>query len=219
MGSTANTFSFGNFSFKHLSAAGDVAAGADPGDQVVQPLGKIAEYFLGGGTAVDLDIGGILELLWHPGVRRIPHQILGFLNCARHPLFLGRQHQFRAQRRQIAPPLQRHRFRHGQDQPVALDGRDHRQTDAGIAGGGFDDDAVGLEQTAPLGILDHRQADAVLDAAAGIGPLQLHPDLDLVAGEQPVDANMGRVADGCQDVIRLHCFSSRCELFRVLVRD
>jgi hypothetical protein len=36
----------------------------------------------------------------------------------------------------------------------------------------------GLSSAASLGVLDHRQPDAVLDAAAGIGPFQLHPDFD-----------------------------------------
>ena len=40
-----------------------------------------------------------------------------------------------------------------------------------------------LEHAAPLGVLDHRQPDAVLDAAAGVGPLELEPDLDLLGSK------------------------------------
>ena len=69
--------------------------------------------------------------------------------------------------------------------------------------GRLDDRAAGLELAAALGVLDHRQRDAVLDRAAGIGALRLHPHFGAVA-EQAVDADVRRVADGLEDVGGLH---------------
>ena len=58
----------------------------------------------------------------------------------------------------------------------------------------------GLSAPERLGRLDHRQRDAVLDRAAGVGALAL--DVDAVRdAEQAVDADVRRVADGVQDVL------------------
>src|SRR3546814_9334079 len=52
---------------EHLRAAGDVAAGADPGDQrVEQRVAEVGENFLGRCADVDVVIRLILELLGHP---------------------------------------------------------------------------------------------------------------------------------------------------------
>jgi hypothetical protein len=61
-----------------------------------------------------------------------------------------------------------------------------------------------------FGVLDHRQADAILDAAAGIGPFQLHPDFDVAISEQPVDADVGGIANGFQEwsSLSLHSLSN-----------
>src|SRR3546814_16913531 len=57
-----------------------------------------------------------------------------------------------------------------------------------------------------LGILDHREGDAVRDRSAGIGALRLDPDLG--GSEQAVDADVRRVADRLQDVRCSHVLSS-----------
>jgi hypothetical protein len=49
---------------------------------------------------------------------------------------------------------------------------------------------------------DHGKADAVLDRAAGIGALALHPDL--VIGKQARQADVRRVADGGENALCLH---------------
>ena len=52
---------------------------------------------------------------------------------------------------------------------VALHGRDERERDAGVAAGRLDDHAhAGLDQPVALGRLDHREADAILDAVRGV---------------------------------------------------
>ena len=89
-----------------------------------------------------------------------------------------------------------------EDEPVALDRADQREADAGVARGRLDDDRAGPEDAARLGVLDHRQGDAVLDAAARVLALELDPDLDARV-EEPVDAEVGRVADGVEDGLGL----------------
>src|SRR5262249_31605491 len=56
---------------------------------------------------------------------------------------------------------------------VPLNGGDHGQADAGVAGGGLDDGAAGAQQPAALGLGDHGDGDAVLDAAAWVERLHL----------------------------------------------
>jgi hypothetical protein len=64
---------------------------------------------------------------------------------------------------------------------VTLGRRDERQRDAGVAAGRLDDDGVLLENAALFGVLDHRHADAVLDAAQRIEKFALEQD----GGVQP----------------------------------
>ncbi len=56
----------------HLADAGDGAAGADAGHQDVHLAVGVAPDLLGGGAAVDLRVGRVLELLRHEGVRDVP---------------------------------------------------------------------------------------------------------------------------------------------------
>lgn len=65
--------------------------------------------------------------------------------------------------------------------------------------------AARLEQAAGFGVLDHGQRDTVLDGAARVAALGFDPDLGAV--EQALQADMGRVADGVEDVLGLHSSS------------
>ena len=71
----------------------------------------------------------------------------------------------------------RHLVGHHEHHAVALGARDQRQAEAGVAGGGLDDRAAGLQAAVALGGLDHRQADAVLDRAAGVLRFELEEQL------------------------------------------
>jgi hypothetical protein len=103
--------------------------------------------------------------------------------------------------------LDAHALGHDQHQSVALHGRHHREAHTGVARGGFDDGAAGLQASVLLGSLDHREGDAVLDGTPRVRPLALH--VDVVAGpEKPVDADVRGVADGLQDVLGEHEGSS-----------
>ena len=69
--------------------------------------------------------------------------------------------------------LAAHLVGQNEDAAIALDGGDHGEAEAGVAGGGFDDGAARPQPAAPLGFGDHGQADAVLDAAGRVQRLDL----------------------------------------------
>jgi hypothetical protein len=116
-----------------LPGAGDRAAGADAGDQDVDRALGIVPDFLGGGLAVDLGVGGVLELLRNDRIRQRRGQFLGLGDRALHALRAFRQHQFGAEQRQHLAALDRHRLGHGEDQLVALGCGREGERDAGIA--------------------------------------------------------------------------------------
>lgn len=66
-----------------------------------------------------------------------------------------------------------------------------------VSAGGLDQGVAGLDSAALLGLLNHPQGDAVLDAAAGIEQLRLCVDiaLDSQALGDLVEPDKGRVAD------------------------
>src|ERR1035437_2616275 len=77
---------------------------------------------------------------------------------------------------------------------------DGRTTGGGVAGGVFP--RVGLdgrrrERRAPvaLGLLDHRQSDAVFDGTAGILTLELDEDAGVGVRTERGDVDQGRIAD------------------------
>ena len=89
---------------------------------------------------------------------------------------------------------------HRADEAVALDRRGHREADAGVAARRLDDGPAGLEETAPLGVLDHEKADPILDGAAGIQVLELRDDRRPQPLADPREAHEGRVTDETEDV-------------------
>ena len=91
-------------------------------------------------------------------------------------------------------------FGHGQDQPVAFYGGGDGEADAGVAAGRLDDQRAGLQHAALFGILDHRNADPVLHAGAGIAGFHLDEDFGAAAVES-VDPDEGGMPDQFKYVI------------------
>ncbi len=111
----------------------------------------------------------------------------------------ARQHDLRAHRAQVEDLLLAHLVGQDEDELVALLRRHQRQADAGVAGRRLDERVAGLDVAALLGLLDHRDADAVLDRAAGIREFELEEQA-AGAGVELRDFEHRRAADHVEDV-------------------
>ena len=151
---------------------------------------------------MDFRIGGVLELLRHDRAGRRGDDFVGLGDSALHAHRGGRQHQFGAQQGQHLAPLDRHRFRHDQNQLVAARGGHERQSYAGVAGSRLDEHAAtGRNLALRLQSVDHRDADAILDAGDRVEELQLGQEMGVNAfflGDL-VYAHERRVADRIGD--------------------
>ena len=78
---------------------------------------------------------------------------------------------------------------------VAFHRADPGERDAGVAAGGFDDDGIGAQRAGALRRLDHRHADAILDAGARAVELQFCQHLRATALRDPVEPNQRGIAD------------------------
>ena len=188
---------------EHAGGAREVAAGAHAGDERVQPVGEVGQDFLGGGAHVDVDVGRVFKLLRNPRAGGLCLQFLGAGDGALHALFAGRQVKLRAVGQHQAAALNAHAVGHHQNQLVALDGGHQGQANARVARGGLDDGAAGLQRARFFCVFHHGQRNAVLDRATGVAALGFHPHVGRWA-KQAVDADMGRVADGLQNVVNFH---------------
>ncbi len=169
-------------------------------------IAEVVEDFDRGGAGVDVDIGRVFELLRHPGTRRLVDEFEGTLDRALHALFARGQIKGRAVSQHQAAAFEAHALGHDQHELIALDRRDHRQADAGIARSRLDDRAAGLQMAVLFRCLDHGERDAVLDRPARIGAFGLDPHFG--AREQLLDADVRRVADRVQDGVGFHGVAS-----------
>jgi hypothetical protein len=102
--------------------------------------------------------------------------LLGEVAGVFHAAALGREHQFGAEGLHGLGAFDGEVLRHDQHHAVALDGRGHRERDAGVARSGFDQRVAGLDFAALLGALDHRKRRPVLDRSRGIVAFELAED-------------------------------------------
>jgi hypothetical protein len=151
---------------------------------------------------VHFGIGGIAELLRHEVAGIFPAQFLGLGDRAMHSAGVGRKHELGSVRDQQRASLLAHGIRHRENQVVALDRRNQRQTDSGIARGGLNDGVARLDASALLGILNHRQTNPVLDAATGVKIFELGPNLGVVFSGNPVKPDYRCVSDELQRGMR-----------------
>jgi hypothetical protein len=141
--------------------------------------------------------------LRHDRARGGGQDLLGPGDRALHPLLRRSQLQLRAEQLEHLAPLDRHALGHAQDQAVALGGGDEGQGDARVARGRLDQGGAGLQPALRLELLDHRHADAVLDAAHRVEELELGDDLRLrlQLGRKPRQAHQRGVADGLEQAV------------------
>ena len=152
---------------------------------------------------MDFGVRRVAELvrLHCPG--RLRQQLVGARDCAAHALLARRQDQFGPEIGQHLPPLDRYRFRHGQDQAVAACSGDEGEPDSGVARGGFDQRRARLDLAFAFQRQDHVDADSVLDAGNRVEELELQRKVggDALLGADARDADQRRVADCLGDAV------------------
>ena len=176
---------------EEAARAGDRAAGADAGDEVVDPAVERLPQLRAGGAAVRLGVGGVGELVGQPDVAVARHRLRGGDGLVHAAHRLGDVHLGAVEAQQPLA-LAAHALREREDQVVALGGAHERERDAGVAARGLDDrGAAGLDAALGLGGLDHRHADAVLDRAARVEHLELGEDLAAGSAASRVSCTIG----------------------------
>jgi len=143
---------------------------------------------------MDGRIGRVLELLRDEAARIRRADLLRLVDGPLHAERTVGEDDFGAVGGEQPPAFDAHRLRHGEDEAIPFDRGGEGQPDAGIAAGGFDDEAAGLEDAAFFGIHDHGEADAVLDTAAGVGRFDFDENFRAAAVE-PVDPNQRSMPD------------------------
>ena len=154
-----------------------------------------------------LGIHRILILIRIKRIRDFFREFLGHGIVAARIVRLDRRRahdDFRAQRLQQVHFFLRLLVGDGEDQFVPAHRAHQRQADSGIARSSFNDGAARLEQSLPLGIIDHRDANAILHRAAGIHVVGFDVHLSVKSGCQPVQPHQRRVSDGIENVVAAH---------------
>ncbi|MCY1346312.1 hypothetical protein D9M69_323950 [compost metagenome] len=176
---------------------GEGAAGADAADDGVQVVSGLCPDFRRGAALVGQRVGRVVELVGEERIGNVPRQprgdVLVVLRVALADVGAGDVH-LGAHCLQVQDLLGGHLVRHHQHHPVALGAADQRQAEAGVAGGGLDYGAAGLQSAVALGGLDHRHADAVLDGAAGVLRFELE-EQGAGTGIEAGDPDQRSVAD------------------------
>ena len=91
-----------------------------------------------------------------------------------------------------------HLVGHGEHAAITLDRSSHGEPDAGVAAGGLDDGAAGLEPTGCLSRLDDRDADPILHRAARVLVLRFAVNRRADAGPDPGQADERGPPDGIE---------------------
>ena len=149
------------------------------------------------GFVVHPAVVAIAELIQHATLAiglHLQGQIAGVLHAAA----ARGQHQLGAIGAHGLGALQTQIFGHHQNHAVALDSSHHRQRNAGVAAGGFNQGIARLDVAALLRPLDHRQRRAILDRTGRVVALELaqqHVALRRAGATQPLQGNQRRAAN------------------------
>ena len=164
-----------------VADTGHGAAGADTGNEDIDLTVGVLPDLGAGGCLVGGGVGRIDELAGHKGVGDLLSQLVSLGDGTLHALGAVGQDQLSAIGLHQLAALHAHGLGHDDDDAVALGSCHGSQAEAGIAGGGLDDDRAGLEDALGLGVIDHGLGDTVLDRAGRVEVLQLSQDLGLQA--------------------------------------
>ena len=190
--------------FQHLSNAGNRAPGADARDEEINLAFHVVPDFFGGGLAMNFRIGGVFELLRNDGARRRRRNLIRLGDGALHALRRRRQHEFGAEQGQHLAPLDRHGFGHHEDELIAARGGDKGQREPRVAGGRLHQNAApGADLAFALQRLDHRQANAILNAGKRIEKFELGEEIgfDAFFRRNSAKPDDRRIANGLRDRI------------------
>ena len=114
----------------------------------------------------------------------------------------GSENDFRAEGEQKHAALQAHGFGHGENQLVAFDCRDERETDSGVAAGGLDEDGFArMDFSFALGLGNHADADAIFHTAKGILAFEFRHNICDAACGDFIQAHQRSVADEFGNVL------------------
>jgi len=188
--------------FQDFTDTCDSSAGADSGDEDVDVSGGVAPDFFGGGAAVNLGIGGVLELARHEAAAAGAGQhLFGPFDGSGHTFDCGGQDDFRAECQYESAAFDGGSFGHGNLQWVAACGADAGQSDTGIAAGCFEDGHTFLQCSGLLGRFDHGEGDSVFDAPERIQVFHFGDDFSWQIGGQSGEPDEGCIADAVRDGI------------------
>src|SRR5262249_49611020 len=108
----------GELLLQDFADAGDRAAGADAGDEGVEPAGGVVQDLEGGRAAVDVRIRGIVELLGHEVALVLADHVLGGVDGAGHALDRRGEDELGAEALEKAAALVAVVVGHGEDDLV-----------------------------------------------------------------------------------------------------
>jgi hypothetical protein len=127
---------------------------------------RVVPDFLRRREAVTLRIGRVVELLGHNRIGYGREKFLRFRYGSLHPELGRRQDELGPEKCKHLPPLDRHRFRHNEDQAIAVCCGYKGKRNASVARGRLNQNAFsGLDQSRLLHRLDLEDADTVFHAS------------------------------------------------------
>ncbi|MNR31744.1 hypothetical protein D3C85_1492770 [compost metagenome] len=138
---------------------------------------------------------GIIEL-----IQQFSFAALGHFECqiARpfHPLLFGHENQFRTVSTHRSTTLLAHVVRHQQLHAIAFQRRNHRQRNAGVAAGRFNQHVAGFDFPTLFRLYNHRQRRPVFNRTRRIIAFQFDPNFAAVTGMHTLQFDQRGVADG-----------------------
>ena len=186
-----------------------VAHGAD---EMGDPAPRIAPDFRSSAEIMGQRIIGIGELVQHLALT-FPFHPGGQIPSPLHAFVPGHQDNLGAKGPHRSPPLGAHVGRHDQHHPVTLDGRRHRQRNAGVAAGSLDEGVARPDVSPRLGALDHAEGGTVLHRTRRIVAFQLAQNDVAGSAGQPLQAHQGGIADNSLNGRKTRCWDHGFEHF------